>query len=121
MLQPLLESWLAKSASQELATHRKIMKDEYGPAMNWYRSAMQNLNLKDEEETRPDPKLEGPVLMIVAKEDPLSNEMAINAMKDYVANLKIVEIESGHWVQLEKRDEVNATLEEFFGGLREKM
>jgi soluble epoxide hydrolase / lipid-phosphate phosphatase len=97
------------------------MKDEYGPAINWYRCAMQNLNLKDEEEAKLDPKLEGPVLMIVAKVDPLSNVMTINTMKDYVANLKIVEINSGHWVQIEKREEVNATLEEFFKSLEEKM
>jgi soluble epoxide hydrolase/lipid-phosphate phosphatase len=50
--------------------HRRIMKDEYGPATNWYRCAMQDLNLKDEEDAKLDPKLEGPVLMIVAKGDP---------------------------------------------------
>ncbi len=51
--------------------------------------------------------------MIVEKEDPLSNEMAINAMKEYVANLKVVEIECGHWLQIEKRHEVNTALKEF--------
>jgi soluble epoxide hydrolase / lipid-phosphate phosphatase len=101
--------------------HRRIMKDEYGPATNWYRCAMQDLNLKDEEEAKLDPKLEGPVLMIVAKGDPLSNVIAINAMKDNVESLKIVEFNSGHWVQIEKREEVNATLEEFFKGLEKKV
>ncbi len=94
--------------------HRKIMKDEYGPGMNWYRCAMQNLDHRDEEEEKPDQNLEGPVLMIVAKEDPLSNAMAINGMKEFVANLKVVEIECGHWLQIEKRHEVNTALEEFF-------
>jgi soluble epoxide hydrolase/lipid-phosphate phosphatase len=42
-----------------MATHRKILKDEYGPAMNWFKYAIQNLNLKDEQEVKPDPKLEG--------------------------------------------------------------
>jgi len=90
------------------------MKDEYGPAMNWYRCAMQNLNLKDEQEAKPDPKIEVPVLMIVANEDPLSNAMAITAMRENIANLKVVDIECGHWVQVEKPEEVNTALEEFF-------
>jgi soluble epoxide hydrolase/lipid-phosphate phosphatase len=47
--------------------------------------------------------------------------IAINAMKDNVESLKIVEFNSGHWVQIEKREEVNATLEEFFKGLEKKV
>jgi len=90
------------------------MKDDYGPAMNWYKCAMQNLNLPDDERAKIDPKLEMPVLMIVAKGDPLSNEMAINGMRAYAANMKEVGFESGHWVQIEKRDEVNSALEDFF-------
>ena len=90
------------------------MKDEYGPAMNWYKCAMQNLNLKDEENVEIDPILKMPVLMIVAEKDPLSNEMAINGMRPYAPNLKVVGFESGHWVQIERRDEVNSALEDFF-------
>ncbi|KAE9367564.1 putative epoxide hydrolase [Stipitochalara longipes BDJ] len=101
-------------SEDELATHRKIFKDDYGPPMNWYKCAAQNLNLKDEEGANLDPKLEMPVLMIVAKADPLSNKMAIDAMRGYVTNLKVIGLGCGHWVQIERKDEVNATLEEFF-------
>ncbi|KUJ11476.1 putative epoxide hydrolase [Mollisia scopiformis] len=102
---------------EEMATHRRIMKDDYGPAMNWYKCAGQDLNLPDEQNGQPDPKLDMPALMIVAKEDPLSNALAINAMREHVTNLKVVEYKSGHWVQIEKKDEVNSTLEEFFRSL----
>lgn len=92
------------------------MKDSYGPAMNWYRAAMLNLNFQDEEGINT--KLEGPVLMIVAKDDPLSNTMAIEAMKEHVtlADLKVVEIVSGHWIQIERKEDVNSALEEFISG-----
>jgi soluble epoxide hydrolase/lipid-phosphate phosphatase len=90
------------------------MKDDYGPAMNWYRCAMQNLNFKDEDDAGLNPNLDGQVLMIVAKGDTLSNDMVINAMKEFVVNLKIVEIKSGHWVQVEKPDEVNTALKGHF-------
>jgi hypothetical protein len=53
-----------------MAKHRDILKDKYGPAMNWYKCAIQNLNLNDELEVKPDPKLEGPVLVIEAMADP---------------------------------------------------
>jgi hypothetical protein len=53
-----------------MATHWKILKDKYGPAMKWYKCAVQILNLKDEQEVKPDPKLEGPVLVIEAMADP---------------------------------------------------
>jgi soluble epoxide hydrolase/lipid-phosphate phosphatase len=96
------------------------MKDEYGPALNWYKAAMQNINLKEEEEAKLNPKLEVPVLMIEAKNDVLSNTMAIHAMKEYVSDLKVVGVNCGHWVQIEKKDEVNTALEEFFRGFEEK-
>lgn len=104
-----------------MTMHRNIMKDDYGPAMNWYKCAMQNLNLKDEQESNPNPKVEQPVLMVVAEEDPLSNAMAINAMRVDIANLKVVEIPAGHWVQIEEKEKVNSTLEEFFSSLGERI
>lgn len=82
---------------------------------------MQNLNLKDEQEAKPNSKVEQPVLMIVTKEDPLSKAIAIKAMREDIANLKVVEIPAGHWIQVEKKEEVNTTLEEFFGNLEEKI
>jgi len=94
------------------------MKDDYGPAMNWYKCAMQNLNLKDEENVEIDPKLEMPVLMVVSKGDPLSNQMGIDGMKAYAPNLKTIGFESGHWIQVEKKDEVNSALEDFFKSVR---
>jgi len=103
--------------TQELATHRKIMKDEYSGALNWYRAAMQNVNIQDEEEAKPDPNLKGPVLMIVAEEDPISNEIAINVMKQYATNLKLVGINAGHWIQLERKEETNTALKDFFGSV----
>jgi soluble epoxide hydrolase/lipid-phosphate phosphatase len=97
------------------------MKGDYGPPMNWYKRAIRNFDFLDEEAAKPDPKLDTPVLMIVAKLDPLSNTMANNDMKNYAANLKFVELEAGHWVQVEKRYEVNAILKEFYKSILARM
>jgi pimeloyl-ACP methyl ester carboxylesterase len=95
-----------------MATHRKIMKDDYSGAINWYRCEMQNLNFKDEDGATLNSHLDGPALMVVAKGDPFSNETVINRMKELAANLKIVEIKGTHWIQLEKPDEVNVAVKE---------
>lgn len=94
--------------------HRKIMKDDYDAALNWYRCAMQDLNIQDEVHDQLDPTLQCPTLMIVAKDDALFNETAVEAMRKLVTNPRVVELSAGHWVQLERRDEVNAALEDFF-------
>jgi pimeloyl-ACP methyl ester carboxylesterase len=99
------------NGTQELATHRKIMKDDYNAAMNWYRAAMQNVNLEEEQSANLDPNLKVPVLMGVASADPVSNEVAIQGMKQYAKDLNIVRFDCGHWIQMEKKDELNATLE----------
>jgi soluble epoxide hydrolase/lipid-phosphate phosphatase len=41
-------------------------------------------------------------------------------MKEYVSDLKVVGVDCGHWVQIEKKDEVNTALEEFFTSFEEE-
>lgn len=90
------------------------MKDDYNAPMNWYRAAMQNINLEEEQAASLNPDLKAPSLMIVASVDPLSNEVSIQGMKPHARSLSIVRLDSGHWVQMEKKDEVNAALENHF-------
>lgn len=81
--------------------------------MNWYRAAIQNINLPDEVDISPSLPSTLPVLQIVATRDALGNPLAVAEMKTLVPNLRIVELETGHWVQLEAVAEVNQALETF--------
>jgi soluble epoxide hydrolase/lipid-phosphate phosphatase len=99
------------------------MDHNFSPAMNWYRSAIFGLNLPDETSASPpiDPKLHVPVLYVESSQDPISGgERAIQGMQALIPDLTVKKVASGHWVQLEKADEVNTILEDFVKGVDAK-
>lgn len=107
-----------KSAQQDKATYRAIMKDNFGPAMNWYRAAIRGINLEDEKSAlasgEMDGKLHMPVFMLCASRDPLANVKKIEENMSKVAeDLKVETLPTGHWAHLEEAEKVNAFLEEF--------
>ena len=87
----------------------------YGPGLNWYKAQMANLNTQDES-TLPYKRLDiqQRTLAILAGRDficvPTVQEQA---MRPHVRSLKIVTVDAGHWLQLQKPDEINKTLREF--------
>lgn len=99
------------------------MNHDFSPALNWYRSAMSGLNLPDETTASPplEPTLHIPVLYVESSQDPISGgERAIQGMQALIPDLTVKKVASGHWVQLEKADEVNIILEEFVQGTNAK-
>ncbi len=99
--------------NREKITHRKIFQDDYGPALNWYRAAIQNVNAVDEEDGRLDPQLTVPVLMITASNDPIGGPKFAEHVKNFAADLTKQQINSGQWVQLEKRRRRTRPLQSF--------
>lgn len=95
------------------------MKDDYHAPMNWYRAAIQNVSLEDEKTENLDPNLNARTVMVVANLDSLHNDMALENMKSYASEMSIVRINSGHWVQIEKKDDVNAALGAFFESINQ--
>jgi len=105
---------------EEIATHEKIFGPSnggYGPCLNWYKAQIANLNTPDEdgiEEAKHHPQQHA--LLVTCSKDyiavPSMQEMA---MKPCVKNLTIKHIDSGHWVQAEKSEELNMILQAFIG------
>ena len=104
----------------EIAMHKKIFSKEqggYGPPLNWYKCQIANLNTPDEAQVpKDDWYLKSPTLLIKCKDDPVGvpavQEMGMRPwIKDDL--LEVVEIDSGHWCQLEKPRETNEALERF--------
>lgn len=59
-------------------------------------------------------KLKQPTLMICATNNISAAANFPGQMKDSVENLEVVNSEAGHWIMMEKVDETNEMLEEFF-------
>jgi len=105
------------------------MKDDFGPAMNWYRMAIWGLSVDEEKAAlasgQMDGKLHMPVLMLSASRDPLASvTKAVENMEKVAADLRTESLPTGHWVQLEEAEKVNGILEEFVVGIegrREKL
>ena len=110
--------WLSK---EEMAMHNYILaaKDGgYGPTLMWYKCQIANLNRPDEEEIPEEKKqIKQPMLMIAAKYDYIGvPKLQVGGMQPYVKDLKVVEFETGHWVQLEMPMETNKAIKDFLEG-----
>lgn len=132
-------------------------KGGYGPATNWYRASLRNINEEDEKSmyyfplspvspflshsisSRETCSLSPSIfriLLICNTEIPTSAHTLTHPtlliastgyiitvtvdfakqMRPFVPDLKVESVNGGHWLQLEKADEVNKILEEFILG-----
>lgn len=90
--------------------------DAVESAVNIYRRIMRGANAADEAGLDPTKNtIEVPVLVIGGSEDKVTPpEMAVNGTTMFArAGLQAVVVEAGHWVQMEKADEVNSALLDF--------
>ncbi|CZT00651.1 related to epoxide hydrolase [Rhynchosporium graminicola] len=112
------EAWLSfKDIEHDL----KLFAPEnggYSAAINWYKAQLQNINAADEKGTFskiPEVHhiLQQPTLLINTTNFISATADFANQMKPYALKLEIEQIESGHWVMLERKDEVNQILGNF--------
>ncbi|EPS31413.1 hypothetical protein PDE_06368 [Penicillium oxalicum 114-2] len=123
-----LESWLRADrhgpkapyiTDEERHVHRQIMQGSYRSALQWYHVLVNNLNEEDETVLDlPAAKLTVPTLMVspVQVEGAQPDMDATACQEAALFTAKKVSA-SGHWLQLEARDEVNVALEEFWNSL----
>lgn len=103
----------------ELATYRHVFSADNGGfagGLNWYKAQMARVNAADEE-ALPSERyhIDKPTLLVVCTKDPVAiPAIQIEGTKPYVKELEIESLESGHWVQLAKANEVNEMLKGFF-------
>ena len=59
-----------------------------------------------------------PVLLLTASKDPIGTpEFAVNFTRPHAPDLRVQEIDSGHFLMVEKADEVNKALSDFIEGV----
>ncbi|KAL8721033.1 MAG: hypothetical protein Q9225_002206 [Loekoesia sp. 1 TL-2023] len=112
----LLPSWLTKD---EIAIHSSIFSAEnggYRGGLNWYKAQMANVNAADEEAVTPERRqIDRPTLLVTCRKDYVAvPAMQEEQMRPFAKSMEVETLECGHWVQLEKSDEVNEILKRFF-------
>lgn len=98
--------------SQEMQQHHLQAfgtKDGYKGATKWYQMWMGNLFAQDERGYE-DFKISQPGLFIVPE---AGSGMQEQMLAEWVPRLKVVKLDSGHWVHMEQREEVNKAIEAF--------
>ncbi|GIJ98225.1 hypothetical protein Aspvir_000340 [Aspergillus viridinutans] len=104
-------------SDEERTMHNKILQGHHQPALNWYHGLVKNVNKDDEVEANLDAKLKMPVLMIGPQRNKLEIPGFLEHMKDFAEEFTLKRVSTtGHWIQLEAREELNDILEAFFAG-----
>ena len=117
---------LAPYITEEDKTHHhEMFGDDYSPSLNWYHRGIRNLGAEEEKEQvkrgEIKEKIAKETLFIAGLRDATSSpERGRIVMKTFVeggekgGNLKMIDLDSSHWIMLEKAEEVNRILGDFF-------
>ncbi|ORY68268.1 putative epoxide hydrolase [Pseudomassariella vexata] len=108
-----LPSWY--SLSEYTTRDRILANGGYRGPLSWYKAAMRDVNAKDEQAlSKEDGFCKLPTLLIVSDEDYVTRaDMQIQKSKEWVPDLRIQILHCGHWIQLQKPEEVHRLLVEF--------
>lgn len=104
----------------EALTHSRIFSADnggYRGGCNWYKAQMGNINAADEEAVPAERRrIEKPTLLVTCTDDYVAvPALQEGQMREFaVGGMEVKQVEAGHWVQLEKAEEVNAVLKDFF-------
>lgn len=91
-----------------------VEKGGYGPGINWYRASLRNINEEDEQKIPTSAHtLTHPTLLIASSNFITAAVNFPEQMRPHVPDLKVEKVNGGHWLQLEKADEVNQILDKF--------
>ncbi|KAJ5640114.1 epoxide hydrolase [Penicillium longicatenatum] len=99
---------------EEYSVRKQIFAQGYRGPLNWYKAAIRGVNAADEAEIA-DGRCHLPTLLVVSQKDHVSRaDMGIAGTKELAADLRVKSFEEcGHWIQLERPNEISAALEEF--------
>lgn len=108
-----LPSWYTL---EEYTLRDRILAQGHRGPLNWYKAAMRGVNNADEAGI-PDEDRDChlPTLLVVSEKDYVTRaDMNIATTKEHTPDLRVKNFaDCGHWIQLERPDELHQLLEEF--------
>jgi soluble epoxide hydrolase/lipid-phosphate phosphatase len=127
-----LENFITSNSTTPLASfitpedkvhHHAVFGDDYSACLNWYKRGITNLGVEEEakllKKGNIKEKIAQETLMIAGLKDAVSGaQRARVAMTACVekGKLAVVDIDAGHWIMIEKEEETNRALQDFFKG-----
>jgi pimeloyl-ACP methyl ester carboxylesterase len=90
---------------------RQCMTEGMQPKLNWYKSAIINIDWDDDKNL--DPTMKRPVLYFAGLKDYICVPQIFADQKKYIADLETIEMDTGHWIMEEKADDVNQAVEKW--------
>ncbi len=129
-----LKDWLVSGSRTHVASyiteeekeyHHKAFGNDYSACVTWYKRGIRNLGVEEEQrmlkrgEIKNGGRIARDTLMITGLRDVVCGaERARTSMKASVdrGKLRVVDLDAGHWIMLEKAEETNRVLGEFFEG-----
>ncbi|KAF9260805.1 alpha/beta-hydrolase [Marasmius fiardii PR-910] len=110
-------SWLNEEEKQ--IQSEALRKGGLAAPMCWYRVLLSDIASEDDKEIPAERyKTDKPVFFGAALEDHVAiAALNIHITKELCKNITVKEFQAGHWVQLQRADEVNKELEAWLGGL----
>ncbi|ESZ90026.1 hypothetical protein SBOR_9582 [Sclerotinia borealis F-4128] len=108
---------------EDVAHFKALFSPENGgfaAAKNWYTMQLHGINEADDKAIPPSrTHLSHSTLLITSTNFISTGADFPSLMKPYIANLKSVQWDCGHWIQLEKSKILNVLLSQFFEGMDE--
>ncbi|KAI0638423.1 alpha/beta-hydrolase [Trametes polyzona] len=84
-----------------------------GP-LNYYRTTLHRFNEEQDPSILQAPRPDLPVLLIIGKEDPTSNQGALDITRKMIPHVQIELIDGvGHWLMVECKEHINETIPRF--------
>ncbi|KAI0650493.1 alpha/beta-hydrolase [Trametes meyenii] len=88
-------------------------KSMNGP-LNYYRTTLHRFNEEQEGPILQAPRPDLPVLLIIGKDDPTSNQGALDVTRKLVPHVQIELVDGvGHWLMVECKDHINESVSRF--------
>ncbi|MCJ1245436.1 hypothetical protein MMC30_002640 [Trapelia coarctata] len=113
-------SWITED---EAALHECILaQGGYTGPLNWYKSVIKGINDVDDATIEPEQKyLTLPNMLVVSTKDFATRpELQEMRSREWVKDLRIETLDCGHWIPLERSEELFALLEDFTTAVTEK-
>ncbi|KAL8955097.1 MAG: hypothetical protein Q9183_006793, partial [Haloplaca sp. 2 TL-2023] len=108
-------AWLSAS---EIETHKEIFSPQnggYAGGLNWYKAQMGQINAEDEASVPEERQhIHKPSLLVLCKKDYIAvPQLMEESMRPFAKDMEVKTVDCGHWLVLEKTDEVNEILKDF--------